>query len=85
MTLTTQTDDTAEASPCWVTVLFSHRGATDGDESGLAEESMGQSHTVILCSCTVLQITAEAYTRRPSIHFTAPLSSQFISELCSQF
>lgn len=25
MTLTTQTNDTAEASPCWVTVLFSHR------------------------------------------------------------
>lgn len=48
MTLTTQTNDTAEASPCWVTVLFSHRGATDGDESGLAGK-VWDSHTQSFC------------------------------------
>lgn len=53
MTLTTQTDDTAEASPCCS--LIGERPTAD--ESGLAEESTGQSHTVILCSCT-----GEAYT-----------------------
>lgn len=55
MTLTTQTDDTAEAAPSCS--LIGERPTAD--ESGLVEESIGQS---VLCSCTVLQITGEAYT-----------------------
>ncbi len=41
-----------------------------------------QSHSAFLYSPSN---HSKAYTRRPSIRFTALLSSQFISQLCSQF